>query len=475
MLNKNVQEMKTGKKEKSILIVEDEERFSDILKIFLEKEGFDVVTCDNGKIAKYEIALKDYDLILSDVNIPGGPGGMEILEYTRTLPKYKETPFILMTGFAKSALIEDANSLKVKTILSKPFSRDSLVNIIYEALNLNNGADYIPTTQGLKDEDFCKVSINNFISGKEMQYDIFIRASSVKYIKIVNKGDSVEIDRVQKYESKGLEYFYLKKDDFRKYIGVNVDILKKVNRCDAINTQKKLNLLKATSEIILEQFHSENIEDAKLDAAKNVIETCFDVLMDTEDGMEVAQVIKSGGDKEFSHQVAVSFYSVLIAKQMEWKSLNTLYKVSTAGFLHDIGEKYIPKEILAKRRSELTYKEIQILETHPIKGAEALSSCSSIPTEVIQVVLQHHEDCTGSGFPHRLRKSQICPLARLVAVADSFCDLVFKPNGISEIEALNLINTVYNGTLDPQFINALNKVFGREAHFDVKYELDQSA
>ena len=53
-----------------------------------------------------------------------------------------------------------------------------------------------------------------------------------------------------------------------------------------------------------------------------------------------------------------------------------------------------------------------------------------MPSDVIQMVQQHHENCAGTGYPMGFKRNRIHPLARLISLADEFCNLVLKnPNG----------------------------------------------
>jgi len=91
-----------------------------------------------------------------------------------------------------------------------------------------------------------------------------------------------------------------------------------------------------------------------------------------------------------------------------------------------------------------------------------LSQIRSIHSDVLQIIKEHHENVKGHGFPSRLKKESIHPMAKLVAVADEFCDRVVKgPNGpgISPAEAIAQMRTLCADKLDPQFFSALVRTF----------------
>lgn len=117
----------------------------------------------------------------------------------------------------------------------------------------------------------------------------------------------------------------------------------------------------------------------------------------------------------------MSLYSTMIARKMGWTSRPLTFKVMLSGLFHDVGKKEIDPEILKKRRYELTREERSLYESHTVRGKGILSSLKEVPGDVIHVAHEHHEDCTGKGFPQGLGKHRIHPMARVVSVANEFC------------------------------------------------------
>lgn len=65
-----------------ILVVDDEERIRRLLKMYLEKEGYEIDEAEDGEIALRKATANDYGLILLDVMLPG-IDGMEVLTRLR--------------------------------------------------------------------------------------------------------------------------------------------------------------------------------------------------------------------------------------------------------------------------------------------------------------------------------------------------------------------------------------------------------
>jgi ribonuclease P protein subunit RPR2 len=89
------------------------------------------------------------------------------------------------------------------------------------------------------------------------------------------------------------------------------------------------------------------------------------------------------------------------------------------GFLlHDIGKIGVPDTILQKR-GPLTEHERELIEQHPILGADLLREVTLVDGEGINVVRSHHERWDGRGYPDGLALREIPLGARIFAVADT--------------------------------------------------------
>ena len=77
-----------------ILLVEDEESFREGLSFMLSKEGYEVITADNGNDAVSKFEQNGADLVLLDVMLPG-LSGLEVCKKLRTMTK---VPIIMLTA-----------------------------------------------------------------------------------------------------------------------------------------------------------------------------------------------------------------------------------------------------------------------------------------------------------------------------------------------------------------------------------------
>lgn len=116
----------------SVLLVDDEARSRDILKVFLELKGLEVVTADSGEEALAQVARLAPAAVILDVLMPG-MNGLNTLKRIRIL--HPNLPVIIISQLDDEEIHREAVTLGAHDYLIKPFDFDQLKELILEALN----------------------------------------------------------------------------------------------------------------------------------------------------------------------------------------------------------------------------------------------------------------------------------------------------------------------------------------------------
>jgi len=115
----------------SILIVDDEKSFREILEILFVNEGFTVFLAENISKAKYIVDNNHIDLILSDL-VLGKESGLELIRYVSE--NNLKIPSLLITAYASPDTAMESIRLGVVDYISKPFDNDDLVKMVKNIL-----------------------------------------------------------------------------------------------------------------------------------------------------------------------------------------------------------------------------------------------------------------------------------------------------------------------------------------------------
>ncbi len=115
------------------------------------------------------------------------------------------------------------------------------------------------------------------------------------------------------------------------------------------------------------------------------------------------------------HQQRVALLSRAIARELGLSD-EEIKGVYVAAMLHDIGKLSIPAEILVKT-GQLNPIEFKYIALHCQSGYDLLKMIE-FPWPIAQIVLQHHENINGSGYPQGLTGDGILLYAKIIRVAD---------------------------------------------------------
>jgi CheY-like chemotaxis protein len=119
--------------EESLLVVEDDEAVRDILTSALRSVGYEVVEAADGEAARSHIASRDFDLLITDVILPGGMTGRDVAN--EALTRHPGIRVLYISGYARNAIVHQGKLDEGVDLLTKPFTRDALIRRVREMLD----------------------------------------------------------------------------------------------------------------------------------------------------------------------------------------------------------------------------------------------------------------------------------------------------------------------------------------------------
>ncbi|WP_129596718.1 response regulator transcription factor [Anaerophilus nitritogenes] len=128
-----------------ILVVDDEPKMRQVIKIYLEKEGYQVQEAKDGKEALYQLENHDFSLILLDVMIPKIDGWT----VCRKIREESSIPIIMLTARSEEYDKLFGFELGIDDYITKPFSPKEMVARIKALLKRSN-IDSLTNEQNIK-------------------------------------------------------------------------------------------------------------------------------------------------------------------------------------------------------------------------------------------------------------------------------------------------------------------------------------
>ncbi|BDM62865.1 Fis family transcriptional regulator [Shewanella sp. NFH-SH190041] len=118
---------------KKILAVDDSASMRQMVGFTLKTAGFDVTEASNGDEALKVAQQGQYDLVISDVNMPV-MDGITLIRNLRTLPTYKFTPLLMLTTESGGEKKQEGRAAGATGWIVKPFNPDQLLATVRKVL-----------------------------------------------------------------------------------------------------------------------------------------------------------------------------------------------------------------------------------------------------------------------------------------------------------------------------------------------------
>ncbi len=397
-----------------ILLVSDNEELKELLSFQISSRNpITVKECKSAKDA-VDILVKEksnFALLIAPYN---GADSVLIKHLSSLKDPLPSIFFFDPSLFQPKA--EDANHLLVLGFVDQT----NLIDGINERLS-----DFLK--DGRRDStnsEYCPIRTSLLIKATPLKSDIYIRLSENKYIKLFKTGDEFDsADLKRYYETKGVEYMYLKRTETAEFLGKFRAELEQMLAKPEMKPEEGLQAAEVNHEAIQELVQKIGFNEEVQDLAKKNVLLTLKAIGNNPRLQEVLSKVIRDGNYLSQHSTMLAHLACCIAKEMEWGSESTFSKLVLAAYMHDITitdpelAKVTSLKELEANKSKFGAEDVKNYHLHPAKGADVVRSFKEIPADVDLIVQQHHERPNGGGFPRGLAHNYIAPLAALFIVA----------------------------------------------------------
>ena len=188
------------------------------------------------------------------------------------------------------------------------------------------------------------------------------------------------------------------------------------------------------------QLRVKELEEQQL-AFRNSVICAFNQMLDLKD-------INTG-----VHSTRLAEWAIRVARKMNIPE-DRLYQVEVAALLHDIGKVGVPDAIL-KKTSGLTPEERALINRHPEYSWSILKLFPGLE-EASLYALHHHESMDGTGYPAKLKGTDIPLASRIISVIDAYDAMVSNRSyrkGLPHVEAFSRLIKSSGTQFDADVVN----------------------
>lgn len=444
--------------DQAVLFVDDEPAVLKGLRRSLHQAPFRCHFADSPFQALELIDSGTIDIVVADEQMPG-MSGSEFLAIVRN--RQPQIIRIILSGHASmERVITAINAGQIHRFLTKPIETQQLMEILEEYLStqrmqatklaLHSRTDTVGRWEWdiLKEiwiwsESFKRIMLCPLTGGEANFAALFATVHPQDRSELL----SIIYDCRDSGQAREAEHRILAEDGSVRWIVQYMDVFKDKDRSwklfgmvRDITDQKEKEMLQVDRLIMLQTTLNKTVE-------------------------ALGRMTEIRDPYTAGHQIRVARLAKEIGKRMDLDP-GRLEVLEIAAKLHDIGKIYVPAEFLAKP-GILREAEMNLIKYHPEIGYQIIQE---IPFNgpVGEIILQHHERLDGSGYPHGLKKKDIIPEARILAVADVFEAMSsyrpYRP-GLGQEAALNALRSKRDIYFETSAVDALEYILADHPDF----------
>lgn len=450
--------------ERRILIVDDSAVFRTSMKKILASMNAEIILAQDGQEG-LDVALQEkFDIVVSDIDMPK-INGIELCRSLKQIPSTQGIPVVMVSTFDSDSDVDKGFQAGASAYLSKYEIKDRLLDTVENVLSKSK----FKRNRLVMVVDDSKVVRRIVAKGlAEAGFRVITAENGKKALNLLDTIQpdliltDIEMPNINGFEFCGTVHtnpelstvpiVAMSSKTDRGYMKRMLQNGASAYLCKPFNIDELVILVE---KMLSDQFHMLLMERERLDSERNLMIASITSLI-------TALEARDNYTRGHSEAVGAIVSGMLSINGGSPKEIET---VTIGGRLHDIGKIGVRDEILLKP-GRLTEEEFAHIKKHPVIGANIIKSIPSF-SDVIPIVLSHHERLDGKGYPQGLKGDNIHLWARMAAVADTYHSLTSdRPyrKGMVQGKALQIIEDVSGTQLCPDCVGLFFKWIAQKKH-----------
>ncbi len=380
-----------------------------LYRIYLENtlHDIEITECSTTDDAIQNIKTRNYNAALISESITGGTPGTVFRSLKKDSPG---TIFILFGKSSDKNYPEldgyksiNENNATIKMPLSPKDFQDQVLKAISPS---RSSLERVPA--------FQRVRLIHFYRFNKVLCNVYVKLSDRKYVKVLNTNSYYEKSQIDNYYHKGIEHFFISNNDFEKFQVSFTNQRFLEADASGMDPKDSFNAMSTTHMVLQDLITKVGFSDEAIKLAEKNINKVATMIKNNVQLSELFEKQLNDKNYLYDHGYLISVVACDIFNRLNWDTADNIQKLCSAAVLHDLtiqNPKLGTVEGMDDQKLQHFSKaDIDNYLDHPDQMAKMLETIDSIPSEVIDIVRNHHETPKGDGLynVHPSRLSKIC-------------------------------------------------------------------
>jgi putative nucleotidyltransferase with HDIG domain len=433
-----------------VLVVDDEERVRHLIAAVLKRKGYETVEAAHGKMALELLRMHPVDLIITDLRMPE-MDGLALLEVCRE--RHEQVGIILLTAYGTIQSAVQAMKRGASDYITKPFNISDLeakvehwfeqrrtelemrarspIQPLVELMRILAGQGSLPETlQSIVDlvqRTFAPQGIEVVFYDHERDDQVMMQSGT----RLCDLGYSALSHAEMRRVAGGARPWLLRDAGSDKGARQNSGAAITVPMLNGQEVVGAFTIASSGSSIKYQHTDAQLLQILVSQAAVSILhnrarQRLLESFHDRDNAttatvQALLAALEAFDQYTHDHCERVAYYAHKLGQRLGL-SEPLLESLRIGGLFHDIGKLGVGDGALHKNDG-LTSDEFDRVKLHPVMGAKILAGIEAF-TEIVPLVLYHHERQDGTGYPEQLSGEAIPLGARIIAVADIYDSMV---------------------------------------------------
>jgi HD-GYP domain-containing protein (c-di-GMP phosphodiesterase class II) len=260
------------------------------------------------------------------------------------------------------------------------------------------------------------------VEDTEVGCDLYLRSyvnGYPRYVLFCRGDEQFGSDRKGVLIERNVEKLYIPSKDYNNFFKYQERNLPNILANNNLSSREKshavYHVAKRLTKEVLQDICTDGVD---LDRAKNWVKYTIGFILNDENAFSGLLSMTSHDYYTYTHSINLSVLGLLFGRHLSLGTDN-LNTFGTGMLLHDVGKIEVPLEILNKP-GKLTKDEFEVIKKHPEAGYRLLKDKENIEEESLKVVIQHHENIDGTGYPYGIGGDEIDLYGKLSRIIDVY-------------------------------------------------------
>ncbi len=269
--------------------------------------------------------------------------------------------------------------------------------------------------------EYTAITKNALIEDTKIEFDLFLKSGSngqSRYVLFSRGNEQFSPERREELMNRNEQKLYISTKDTGKYLKYQEENLRHIIEDDTKSSLEKSGVLYQVAKNVAEELLDNPRSCQHVERVSTWVNNTIHHILENENTLSSLFEIIDRDYRLYTHSVNTSVIGLLFGRYLSLKP-QELNSLGTGLLLHDIGKTTIPQTII-KKRGKLTVNEFKEMKKHPKAGLDILGHRGDVDTLSLKIIIQHHENNDGTGYPYGIGGSDIHLFGHISRIIDAY-------------------------------------------------------